>query len=146
MEAAKVSSNAKTKVTIAGAEYTVADAIKRKEDIEYDKSLLREFEAQRRLVIAQTDSANLEAERQADKHIEALFNGQSSKTEQVNPREVEKQRESFMRNHRWEVIDPNGADKCINALRAEIESFEAEVDAVLSESNAITMVTVELED
>jgi len=147
LEAAKVKSNAKTKVRIAGKEYTVADAIKRKEDIEYEKDLLDAFEAQHRRVVSLVADKNETAEQQADKHIEALFNGKSDgKNERIVGKEAEEQRENYMKNHRWGIIDPNGSDEAIKSLRTGIESFEAEVDAVLSESNAVTMVSVELAD
>ena len=151
LEAAKVRSNAETIVCIAGREYTVADAIRRKIDIAYDRALLDAFAKQQRAAITLTEEKNEEAQRQADKHVEALYNGQSGsknagKNEPVATKETAQQRENFMKNHRWVIIDPNNSDAAIRALREEIESFEAEVDAVLSESNAVTMVTVELVD
>jgi hypothetical protein len=146
LEAAKVKSNAETIVRIAGVEYTVADAIKRKEDIDYDKELLHLFEMQQQNVIASVENANETAERQADKHVEALFNGQSGKNDASICKEAEQQRENYMKNHRWGIIDPNISDTAIKEMREEISAFEAEVDAVLSESNAVTIVTVELSD
>jgi len=146
LEAAKVKSNAETTVRIAGKEYTVADAIRRKADIRYDKALLAALEAQRQLAITAVADHNEEAELQADKHVEALLGGAGAKSEALPAKEIERQRESFLKNRRWDVIDPNGADAIIKAMREDIEAFEAEVDAVLSESNAITMVTVNLED
>ena len=143
LEAAKVKSNAETKVRIADKEYTVADAIRRKEDIKYEKALLEAFESQHRYVVTLVADKNEAAEQQADKHIEALFNGKADgKNERIVGKEAEEQRENYMKNHRWGVIDPNGSDEAIKTLRTEIESFEAEVDAVLSESNAVTIVTV----
>jgi len=152
LEAAKVKSNAETMVRVAGKEYTVADAIRRKDDIEYDKLLLSLFETQHRQVVSLVAEKNEEAQRQADKHVEALFNVQgaaktSGKIDQpVSGHEAEQQRENYLKNHRWSIIDPNGSDEAIKTLRDEIDAFEAEVDAVLSESNAVTMVTVELAD
>ena len=143
LEAAKVKSNAETKVRIADKEYTVADAIRRKEDIKYEKALLETFENQYRYVVSLVAEKNEAAEQQADKHIEALFNGKADgKNERIIGKEGEEQRENYMRNHRWGIIDPNVSYLAIKALRNEIESFEAEVDAVLSESNAVTCVTV----
>ena len=143
LEAAKVKSNAETKVRVADKEYTVADAIRRKEDIKYEKALLEAFENQHRYVVTLVVDKNETAEQQADKHIEALFNGKADgKNERIVGKEAEEQRENYMKNHRWGVIDPNGSYEAIKALRTEIESFEAEVDAVLSESNAVTWVTV----
>ena len=152
LEAAKVKSNAETVVRIAGKEYTVADAIRRKDDIEYDKLLLSLFEMQHRQVVTLTAEKNEEAQRQADKHVEALFNVQgAAKTmgradQPAIGHEAEQQRENYLKNHRWAIIDPNGSDEAIRTLRDEIDAFEAEVDAVLSESNAVTMVTVDLID
>jgi len=147
LEAAKVKSNAETLVRIAETEYTVADAIRRKEDIRYEKALLEAFEGQHRHVVSLVADKNEAAEQQADKHIEALFNGKADgKNERLVGKEADEQRANYMKNHRWSVIDPNGSFEAIKALRAGIESFEAEVDAVLSESNAVTMVTVEFAD
>ena len=152
LEAAKVKSNAATVVRIAGKEYTVADAIRRKDDIGYDKLLLSLFETQHRQVVSMNAEKNEEAQRQADKHVEALFNVQGAakatgKADQaIDGKEAEQQRENYLKNHRWAIIDPNGSDEAIRTLRDEIDAFEAEVDAVLSESNAVTMVTVELVD
>jgi hypothetical protein len=152
LEAAKVKSNAETVVSIAGKEYTVADAIRRKDDIEYDKLLLALFETQHRQIVTMTADKNEEAQRQADKHVEALWGVQGAakaagKIEQpIVGHEAEQQRENYLKNHRWAIIDPNGSDEAIRNLRDEIDAFEAEVDAVLSESNAVTMVSVELID
>ena len=152
LEAAKVKSNAETIVRIAGKEYTVADAIRRKDDIEYDKLLLSLFEMQHRQVVSMAAEKNEEAQRQADNHVEALWGVQGAaktagKAEQaITGKEAEQQRENYLKNHRWAIIDPNGSDDAIRVLRGEIEAFEAEVDAVLSESNAVTMVKVELAD
>gem|GEM_PF-920325 len=147
LEAAKVKSNAETKVRIADKEYAVADAIRRKEDIKYEKALLEEFEEQQRQVIYLVTEKNEAAEQQADRHVEALFNSKADgKGDRIVSKDAEEQRENFMKNHRWAIIDPNGSDEAIKALRDEIELFETEVDAVLSESNAVTMVTVVLDD
>ena len=147
LEASKVKSNAETKVRISGKEYTVADAIRRKEDIKYEKALLDAFETQHRYVVSMVAEKNETAEQQADKHVEALFNGKADgKNDRIATKDAEEQRENYMKNHRWGIIDPNGSDEVIKTLRDEIESFEAEVDAVLSESNAVTIVAVEFVD
>lgn len=41
-----------------------------------------------------------------------------------------------------EVYDPIGLDKVIKELETIIEDFKANVDYVLSESNALTVITV----
>ena len=41
-----------------------------------------------------------------------------------------------------EIFDPLGVEALINALETEIEDFSANVDFVLSESNALTQINV----
>jgi hypothetical protein len=145
LEAAKVKSNAETLVRIADKEYTVADAIKRKTEIAYDKQLLSALELQLREAVTTVENKNTVAMTEAEKHVTALY-GSEKKVADSNSGDVEKAREDYLKTHRWDVIDPNKVKGVISTLREDIECFEAEVDAVLSESNATTFVEVELED
>ena len=56
--------------------------------------------------------------------------------------EVELHTKSFMERNEYVLIDPLHLDKRIEEWEERISSFKAEVDAVLSESNAITKITI----
>ena len=56
--------------------------------------------------------------------------------------EVKLHTETFMKRNEYELIDPMNVKKTIESLTAQIEEFESEVDAVLSESNATTFIVV----
>jgi hypothetical protein len=50
--------------------------------------------------------------------------------------------EPFVKRNEFHFVDPIGIESKIEALTAKIENFKSEVDAVLSESNAITIIEI----
>ena len=48
----------------------------------------------------------------------------------------------YRNNHEFDLVNPIKIHEKINQLKDEIENFENEVDFVLSESNAITKITI----
>ena len=57
--------------------------------------------------------------------------------------EVAKAKQQYVDLNTWELVDPINVQNKIRVLSDEISSFEAEVDSVLSTSNALTTVTIE---
>lgn len=135
-------SNAQTKVTINGVEYTVAEAIAMKaHGISFDQYLLLEMKKQ----MANTEKAMAQAngtelEKRADNYIVALHGTKEGKT---NTAEIEKQRTEFIASNTFDLIDPLKLGEKIEALQNKIDAFMTEVDAALSVSNAITEITIE---
>ena len=137
-------SNAATKVTVGGKEYTVAEAIDMKNlgmnHLKYLCSLIEN----------QYTSAKMKAEREngdkleqrADTYIQSLYQNADKKNLSD---EVKKMRDDFMASQTVEILDPIGSVKEAAALRDEIDAFMTDVDSALSVSNALTTVEVEYE-
>lgn len=131
--------NATTKVNIAGVEMTIAEAIDQKDFIDYKQSLLNELKRQHALVIQQIEREKQDVENRLDSRINSDL---GSKDRKNHAAEVEEITENFLKRYNPSMVDPIEIRKEIEKLEKEIHDFMLEVDAVLSEVNAIT--TIEL--
>lgn len=138
LKSAVVASNAVTKVTIAGVDMTVAQAIERKASIQQEQFLLTNLIAQRRRVTADVEGTNRDVKQRLDKLIETAV----GKDRKVDQAEVEAITEPFLKQNQAQYVDPLGIDALIEKMEAEISGFLSEVDYSLSESNAVTTVEV----
>jgi len=141
---AVILSNAVTKVTIAGREYTVAEAIDMKSS---GVGFLIDL---RNRMVSQLHSSMAMAEREngdrlndrTDSYIKSMYGATDLKNMSD---EVQKTREAFIAAQTVELVDPLSAAKESESLQDLIDSFASEVDAALSVSNALTTVEVEYE-
>ena len=138
IKSAIVVSNAVTNVVVGGEAMTVAEAIERKNSIVYEKQLLGALKVQLANVIRKVDVINSSVSDRADDMVEAFLGGDKSKAS-----EAEKLRKDFLESHSAEIIDTIDIKKQIEVLEERIDKFEADVDLVLSTSNAITQLDIE---
>lgn len=136
LKALVVASNAQTSVQIGTVTMTVAEAIERKQSIHFEKEVVEKLHIQYQRAITQVTLAN---EALPEKLETYLVNILGNKDKQ-SPDEVQLHTETFMKRNEYELIDPMNVKKMIDTLTAQIEEFESEVDAVLSESNATTFI------
>lgn len=135
-------SNAQQKVTVNGVEYTVAEAIEMKSNgllyIEHlrDAIVLQLKESEK---MADKENRNL-LEYRADEYCRATFGSTDMKNAS---KEVLTARETFIKEQTTELVDPIKAREKIKEMDDFISNFYAEVDAVLSVSNATTEITIE---
>jgi len=136
IKSAIVDSNAKTVVKVAGKEMTVAQAIERKTSIHYDAAYLDRLKASYAQAVATVNRENEMLPRKLETYLQSVLGSKdSAKTE-----DVEYHTKSFMDRNEYELIDPVSLKEKIDKLEEEIYEFKAEVDAVLSESNATTFI------
>ena len=135
---AVVQSNAVTEVVVAGETMTVAKAIERKSSIAYEEKLLSMMVAKRRMAINKLSMENDTLPSRLEDYLTAILGNK----EHAKKEEVELHTKSFMERNEYVLIDPLKIDKRIEEWEERISSFKAEVDAVLSESNAITKITI----
>lgn len=141
IKAAVVLSNAVTKLLVGTKEMTVAEAIETKSTIKYKKDLLSRMKSKRREIYSSVEMYNERVENNLDNQLASLGvkDKNSSAAENLS---------SFMDQYRnqnaWEVIDPLKLDERITALEEEILEFETNVDVALSQSNALTTITIEV--
>ena len=139
---AVVLSNAATKVTVGGTEYTVAEAIEMKNHgIPTKQTLLNKLRNDSRKARRDADENNGEMlEMRADEYIKNLYANADMKNLSD---EVKKMRADFMASQVMEIVDPINIAGEIERLEEKINAFMVEVDAALSVSNALTEITVE---
>ena len=133
-----VVSNATTCVSVAGVEYTVAEAVERKRSIEMEKSMLGVLRSQFKAATAEIESHQKAQQERLDKLLLQEL-GKDSKT---NVDVVDALTETFLKNNKAELIDPLGLQEVITTMEKSIQDFESNVDWVLSESNGRTQITV----
>lgn len=133
-----VQSNAITEVTVAGETMTVAKAIERKISIENEDRLLASMIEARRMAINKLTKENDSLPKRLEEYLTAILGSK----ENAKKEEVELHTKAFMERNEYILIDPLKINTRIEELEEKVSSFKAEVDAVLSESNALTKITV----
>jgi hypothetical protein len=139
LKKAIVASNSQTIVTIGAKTMTVAEAITRKSYLQLSKDLLNRMEAQMRAVQANLNKFNEKVQVGKEQLLVASF-GKDTKPDDS---QIENVTRPYLEMNTFHLADPLGLTKKIEELSTEIRTFESEVDAVLSESNAITFIEVE---
>lgn len=134
-------SNAVTKVTIAGTEYTVAEAIWMKNHgVESDRMLVNEMRRQYDKAQAKINKENEGLDVRADQYVTGLYGQKEGKT---NADEIERMKSSFISANQYELIDPIDILGKIDSMEKRIDDFLAEVDSELSISNSLTKIEIE---
>jgi len=138
LKGAIVRSNAETKVTIAGVEYTVAEAIERKNSIKYEKIFITSLKTQLKNAIHQRDTHNSSA----DARLERMLTAELGKDKRTDPEIIRTLTEGYRKANMATLNDPLDIAAVIERMEEAIATFEAEVDISLSESNSRTLVNV----
>lgn len=146
MKRAVVLSNAVTKVQIGDKSLTVAEAIEAKNHgMEFKSELLSAMnraytQAQSEL----TRNGGEALEKKAEQYVLAVIAAQPKDSKMsVDSDAMKALRQTYIENNTYDLIDPLDIAKVIEALDAEINEFNAEVDAALSVSNALTVIEFE---
>ena len=146
MKRAVVLSNATTKVKIGDNEYTVAEAIEMKNHgMEFRSALL--YQMNNAYVSAQNDltrNGGEALEKKAEQYVLAVIAAQPKDSKMsVDSDAMKALRQNYIENNTYDLVDPMDVAKIIEKLDAEINEFNAEVDAALSVSNALTVIEFE---
>lgn len=143
IKSAIILSNAKTKVMIAGKEYTVAEAIDKKNRIALETDLLMKLKSEFVTKSKQVTNFNDKLETQIDKEREIMLSGDNAKNKDI-VKTAEELATAKRESNSVELVDPLNIEKVINELEDSIMSFKAEVDQQLSVSNAITLIEIDM--
>lgn len=138
---AVVLSNAVTKVTIGGVEYTVAEAIEMKNHgMEYKVDLFKHIGREYANATREIDANNGDKlEAKADAYITTLYGNSDMKN---LSEEVQKVRRDFIVAQTYELLDPIGVETVLDTLEKEVNDFMVDVDSALSVSNALTEIEI----
>ena len=143
MKRAVVLSNATTKVKVGDKEMTVAEAIEMKNHgMEFRSMLLRQINSA--YISAQNELTRNSGdilEKNAEQYVLSVIAAQPKDSKMsVDSEAMKGLRKTYIENNTYDLIDPMNIAKVIETLDAEINEFNAEVDAALSCSNALTVI------
>lgn len=140
IKSAIVLSNSVTKVTVAGKEMTVAEAITFKELVKHEEEFLRKLRYLFGIAKDKLAQVNKQVDDQLQKILEATLGKDNVK---VGADDYKAVAEPFLEKNRFHFLDPINAQEEIKKKEDFIEKFKSEVDAVLSESNASTFISID---
>lgn len=133
-----VNSNATTKVTIAGKEYSVAAAIETKHSIQYKLQLSRVMYQQLQKVEARKGLLDTQVSNRLDELLKNTYQGKTDIAE-ADYNAVAK---PYLERNQPTVVDPLKLVSLTFKLHDEIEAFMNNVDDIISVSNATTTIEV----
>ena len=134
-----IHSNSSTIVIICGESMSVAEAIERKKSIQFEKDMLGYLKAQFSGVSGSIDSQNRSMEYEIDELIKSALGGDKSNKNDDYVTSIDKSRRSILER---KLFDPCKINQQIDKYSESIENFNNEIDFVLSESNAKTMINI----
>ena len=138
LKSAIAESNQRTMVTIGGIEMTVTDAIEQKNYLAVRQTVLSNLRSQ----FNRANAEVLSYENNFQSGLERYIN--ASIRETANEELIASLTKSYKEINEVELINPCELHKVIDKMSKEISDFENEVDYVLSESNAVTIIEVDL--
>ena len=141
LKSAIVKSNAVTEVTVNGKTMTVAEAIERKNSIDYDETFLTEMKKQYACATDTVTKENKKVDNKVDELLATLIGKDSSKD--ISKESQEAIEKPYRAKNEYEFIDPIGLLDKIEIIEAEIDGFKSEVDTRLAVANSITMIEID---
>lgn len=139
IKSAIVEANGVTKVKVSEKEMTIADAINFKAVVKFKKKLIETLKAKQQQAVAQLNQQNAVVEQNVQRILEATFGKENVK---AGKDDVESVRKPYMDANEFHLFDPLKVAEKVEAMEKEVGDFEMEVDAVLSEINAVTFIEV----
>lgn len=142
IKSAIIKANSGTTVKIGDNEMTIADAINFKTLIEFKKKLITTLAARDRKVKATLMTDNEKINELALNNAKIMLGKQTDNTVLPTDADVKAITDPFIERNQWTLVDPLNLETTLEVLNAEVDEFETEVDAVLSEINAITIIEI----
>lgn len=139
IKTAIVKSNSETKIKIGEREMSIADAITEKANIKIKKDFVANLKQKHKTVISAMTENNNKVNSNCQIILEATFGKENVK---AGKEDLDAVRKPFMEANEFHLFDPLKIEEKIAAMEKEIGEFELEIDSVLSESNATTMIEI----
>lgn len=138
-------SNAITTITVAGKEYTVADAIARYRALDIEKGFYNTCVNQYNNVIqnVQKTNDNVNDKDNISRYMSNMLVSESAKK---NEQLYNTMLEDYKKNNLVHIVDPNNLKDALDPWANELNSFESEIHTALVTSNINTTIEVEFED
>ena len=141
MKSAIVMSNAKTMVTILGKTVSVAEAIELKSTVGFRTQYLNTMRQQLTSERNQVDKSAILLDAEIETSLNTLYGADSKKIDAETLKSVS----DVKKNQKEQaLLDSGKIEDKMAAVEADILNLSSELDFVLSESNAKTVISVEL--
>lgn len=142
IKSAIVKANGTTQVTIGGKSMTIADAINFKTVITVKKNLINTLNRKHQTAKAKFNKENEKVNNVALENAKIMIGKQGDDRVKPNDEDVKNIVEPFVKRNEFHLIDPLKVEELTEKLQNEVDEFEVEVDAVLSEINALTQIEI----
>lgn len=144
LKRAVVLSNAVTKVEIGGIEYTVVEAIEMNNHgmenwIDFRDFLRDQYLSVKRMVESENGEKLANA---CESYIQTMFGSK----DKINNPDIETARKMYMDSHSYDIVTGFNIEEIISVITKKIDDFKAEIDSVLSVSNALTVIEFDYEN
>lgn len=140
LKSAIVKSNAVTEVEINNRKMTVAEAIERKNSIQYDSDLLTELKRQYAVDKMTVDKENKKVDAKVDELLSTLIGKDSDK--KISKDDQEAIEKPYRDKNEFEFIDPINIYDTMLTLETDIDGFNSSVNTQLVLSNATTFIEI----
>ena len=141
IKAAIVQSNAATTVRLNGSDISVAEAIELKGTAKVKREIVQAMQRQFMAANNQVEALNQKVEQSIEAAINTVYGNEKGKVDESMYNSVAKPQKE---QKEAALVDPCDIQAKIKSLQDEIELLETEVDFILSESNARTVISVDL--
>lgn len=131
-------SNAKTVVTVGGKSMTVLEAINLKKAVGFKQDLLNRLTALRVNALRQKDMLD----EKLDSEVTAMAQMMAGSGNTPRDEHFKTVRENLEKAKKVEIVSLSEINARIEQLQKEVNDIESELDFILSESNAVTKITV----
>ena len=138
IKSAIMKSNATTLVTIGGEEMFVMDAIEMKNSIQYKQNLLSRMKSQQVTIKKYMD----QNKSKLDEQVRELVEKNIGTERKIDPDYYKTIATPFIEANETKICDPLEIGKKIEEMDKSIDTFNSEVDFILSESNAKTEINI----
>lgn len=141
IKCALVVANATTNVTVCGKQYTLAEAIERKQMMEVEKRIVETTRYKLTLVQDRVDEIERRNDDKLMRLLESMYGG-AANARQLTAADHEAVSGPFKKNNDAVLVDPLSCEKMLRDLEDETDEFLAEVDVCMSVANATTSITL----
>ena len=148
IDAAIVSSNAKTKISTSYGKFTVAGAISLRSrlrgtgaydgDADFESALLRKMESDYETRVTLSEQKNRQLQTTAE-NMRLSILGKETKVKEDKPLEVV---EAYVKENTTELVDPLDVQKKVAKLKEKRDTLLTELDTQIKVSNATTFIEI----
>lgn len=140
IKSAIVTANGVTQVEISGVKMTISDAINFKSVVVFKKNLIATLIKKHNAVKSKFTVENEKVNNVALENAKIMIGKQGDDRVKPTDEDVKNIVEPFVKRNEFHLVDPLKVEELTEKLQNEVNNFEVEVDAVLSEINAITVI------